>query len=231
MNRYTSAEKEKIRELRRRGYTFAEIQQEVGYIPKPSLSYICKDVEIADIAQYNVKTELLARKGLQRARIESVNSKRRALQERITTLRLYAREIIRSSSEADKEKLALAVLYLGEGRKRASYRGLSLGGSDPSTLKIYVGLLNRCYGISKASLKAIVQYRADQDGAELTKYWAETLGLDVSQFYIARPDSRTQGKPTKRQDYKGVCVISCKGAHIQLELAVIAEEYANYLGH
>ena len=231
MNRYTLAEKQAIRKLRRQGYTYAEIQQEVGYIPKPSLSYICKDVEIEDAMIYEDKIRLLTNIRLRRARTASAKSRRRLLEEKITTLERGASVIIRSTSEIDKGKVALAMLYLGEGRKRTSYSGLSLGGSDPTTLQVYIELLRECYGIDKTTLKATVQYRADQDADELAKYWADTLGFERTQFYRARPDSRTQGKPTKRINYKGVCVITCKGAHIQLELEIIAKQYASYLGH
>ncbi len=227
MNVYDKQLKDKIIHLRQQGSTFREIQQELGDIPKASLSYICRNVKLGE--QYRDKIRALNASTLQSARLLARNAREGVELERLRVLTTEAIRVTNSNEEIDKHKVALAVLYLGEGRKRRSYRGLSLGGSDLTTLQIYISLLQRCYGLKMNDIKASVQHRADQNLDELKLYWAAGLGLTPDQFYATKPDPRTEGKPTKRNDYKGVCVITCRGAIIQLELSLIAERYAKKL--
>ena len=123
--------------------------------------------------------------------------------------------------DRDVQKIMLAMLYLGEGSKWRSHSGLMLGSSDPSIIKLYVGLLGVCYGIEVDRLKCRVSYRADQDIRALEHYWAKIIGIPLKNFYKTKPDPRTIGKPTKRSDYKGVCVVHCGNTKIQHELEMI----------
>ena len=123
--------------------------------------------------------------------------------------------------DADVLKLLLSMLYLGEGSKWKSHRGLVLGSSNPDIIRLYIRLLNICYGITTEKLKCRVSYRADQDIHVLQTYWSQITSIPLDNFYKTIPDPRTVGKPTKHQDYKGVAVISCAGTHIQLELEMI----------
>jgi hypothetical protein len=123
--------------------------------------------------------------------------------------------------DKDVLKLLLSMLYLGEGSKWKSHHGLVLGSSDPDIIRLYICLLDRCYGISVEKLRCRVSYRADQDIHALQRYWSQVTCIPLSGFYKTIPDPRTIGKPTKNIDYKGVAVISCAGTHIQLELEMI----------
>ncbi|MDO8582220.1 MAG: hypothetical protein Q7S16_05105, partial [bacterium] len=118
-------------------------------------------------------------------------------------------------------KLALAFLYLGEGSKWRSHSGAMLGSSDPDIIRLYIRLLGLCYGIQSNRLKCRVSYRTDQDINYLQKYWSEVSGIPLVNFYKTKPDPRTKGKPTKKLDYMGVCVITGAGTNIQLELELI----------
>lgn len=224
MNAHGSLLKRRIRDLRSKGRTYAEIQAEVGYIPKSSLAYICKNVDPG--REYTARLKQINRANLLSARKLALEAKALSMVKKAEFAREEAYRIVRSHKEVDRDKVALAILYLGEGRKSNSYKGLSLGGSDPTTLRIYLSLLEKCYKISKREVRAAVQYRADQSLDNLMQYWKQQLGLAPKQFYGTKPDPRTVGKPTKRLDYKGVCVVTCRGADIQVELAMIADEYA-----
>lgn len=123
--------------------------------------------------------------------------------------------------DRDILKTILAILYLGEGAKWKNHRGLQLGSSEPNIVNLYIRLLDKCYGIKAKHLKCRISYRADQNLRVLEKFWSETTGISLGNFYKSKPDPRTIGKVTKNKDYKGVCVISCAGTHIQLELEEI----------
>ncbi len=118
-------------------------------------------------------------------------------------------------------KLALAFLYLGEGAKWKSHRGLQLGSSDPNIILLYISLLKICYGIDKTKLGCYICYRADQDIGSLKQYWSQITGIKINRFYDSKPDHRTIGKITKNVDYKGVCVVSSGGTLVQQELEAI----------
>ena len=115
------------------------------------------------------------------------------------------------------------MLYLGEGSKWKSHRGPQLGSSDPKIIRLYVSLLRDCYNISADQLKCRVQHRADQDPEELVKYWSCVSGVNPTRFYPSYADRRTIGHATLNKGYKGVCVITCAGTYIQLELAQIVD--------
>ena len=218
----SSADKETIRRLRSNGHTFSETQSVLGHrVAKSSLSYICRGVNLP--SSYASKVRVLNTQSFRAARALAVQKNKDLLQNRSTRLALQANETLDGASAASL-KLALALLYLGEGSKWRSYRGLSLGSADAVILSIYVRLLERCYGIAADGLRARVQHRMDQDSAQLVRYWSEVTGVPERQFYKSYADRRTAGKPTKRSDYRGVCVIICSGTEIQLELAALAEQ-------
>lgn len=123
--------------------------------------------------------------------------------------------------DKDVLKMLLAVLYFGEGAKWKSHHGLMLGSSDPNLVCLYINLLRECYGINSKSLKCRVSYRADQNINSLQRYWSRVTSIPISNFYKTIPDPRTIGRPTRRKEYKGVCVIMCGGTHTQLELEMI----------
>lgn len=118
-------------------------------------------------------------------------------------------------------KMLLAMLYLGEGCKWKSHKGMILGSSDPNIIQLYLQLLHLCYGLKPEQMKCRVSYRADQNIRLLETYWSKITGIPLNNFYKTKADPRTIGKPTKKKDYKGVCVINGGGTAIQRELEII----------
>lgn len=228
MARYAHEARQKIRELRAQGYTYTEIQATLGQkIPKGTLSYICKTVVMP--SAYSAKLKELNQKHLEGSRKKALLINANAQKKIIEEIYMQAEKIVPDRLTNTLAKIALAMLYLGEGSKRTSYRGLSLGSSDPKIIKTYIDLLDLCYDIPLDQLKARVQYRADQDIFYLQTYWSKVTGLPLTHFYKTSPDMRTIGKPTRKADYRGVCVISCGGTKIQLELQAIADILCNRL--
>ncbi len=213
--------REKARKLRSKGKTYSEIQKTLGIsMPKSTLSNWCQNVILPD--WYNAKIQELNNKSFAKAQAMAHASIKRKRE-------LYLEEIRKESvavlKKFNKEglKVALAMLYLGEGTKWKSHSGLSLGSSDPNIILLYISLLKKCYKIKPKILKCRISYRADQNINELEKYWSDITSIPRENFYKTIPDPRTKGKRTKKVDYKGVCVITCAGAKIQLELEEIAK--------
>lgn len=214
--------KDKILLLRSKGQTYQEIQNAIGIsIPKSTLSFICSKAVLS--AQNRNKISRINRENLKRAQELAVRAnkiKRRALLEGMEK----KNKAILYKLDKDVAKIALAMLYLGEGSKWKSHRGLMLGSSDQNIIILYLKLLKYCYKIGKERLSCRVMYRADQNIDKLENFWSEITGIPRTRFYKTKPDSRTIGKPTKNMDYKGVCVVSCGGTDVQLELENLARQ-------
>lgn len=215
--------RKKVQKLRSLGHTYSEIKSSLGFnIPQSTLSYWCKPVKLPPF--YYRKLEKISEVSRAKGR-ETMLVKRRKESALFfkKTKEQNARLLKKIDIDSDVKKIALVILYLGEGSKWKSHRGLMLGSSDPDIIRLYIKLLNDVYSISKSLLRARILYRADQNLKRLTNFWSNITGLPKEYFYKTKPDPRTIGKPTKNKDYKGVCVISCAGTKIQLELEIIAK--------
>lgn len=208
--------KEKVIKLRKRGKTYSEIWRNLGkFIPKSTLSYWCKMVKMP--VWYTSKIEKLNKENLTKAqKIACLANKERR--------RNFLQEIDKKNKGTPNllnnkkiSKIALAMLYLGEGSK--TMRGsVMFGNSDPVIIKLFIKLLRYCYAIDEKKLRGTLQCRADQNIKELENFWSRTTAIPLSQFYKARIDPRTIGKPTKKSEYKGVCRIDYFSSTTDLEL-------------
>ncbi|PIR98062.1 MAG: hypothetical protein COT89_01325 [Candidatus Colwellbacteria bacterium CG10_big_fil_rev_8_21_14_0_10_42_22] len=207
--------------LRRQGKTYSEIQQMLKtQVPKSTLAYWCKNISLSPQQQERIAK--LSSKNLLKARESAITSNKNKRKEYLNSLKNKNKPFTNFIKDEDTAKIALAMLYLGEGSKWSSYRGLSLGSADPDIVKIYLRLLNRCYNIDNTLLRARINYRVDQDLEELIAYWSKIINIPKKNFYKTKPDPRTKGKKTNKGGYKGVCVIIGGGTEIQLELDIIA---------
>lgn len=220
--RYSKKIKEKVKALRRKGKTFSEIERTLSLVvPKSTISNWCSDVIMP--SWYQAKIDALNKTNFSKARKMSWVSTRIKRENLLNTLRERNKPIPKKIKDPDILKMILATLYLGEGSKWKSHSGLLLGSSDPDIIRLYIRLLELCYGIARENLKCRVSYRADQDIYELEKYWSKITSISLKNFYKTIPDPRTVGKPTKNLDYKGVCVIMGGSSSIQLELEIISK--------
>lgn len=212
--------KGRVQLLRSKGLTYSEINTKLKVkIPKSTLSLWGSTVKMP--AWYEKKIKNLSQKNLPKA-LKAAWIMNKKIQENIL-LEIERKLVTITKKLRDKNvlKLILSFLYLGEGAKWKSHRGLALGNSNPLVVKLYIKLLSLCYGIKVSNLKARVCYRADQKLLSLQRYWSRITKIPVKHFYSSQPDKRTLGKKTLKKDYKGVCTIICAGTRIQLELEMI----------
>jgi len=212
--------KEQVQALRTEGKTYSEIKNALRInIPKSTLSDWCRDVKLPD--WYDEKIKGLNDKSFNKARKIAWASNKKKREDFLKDVENRALNVI---SRLDREnlKIILAMLYLGEGAKWKGHHGLMLGSSDSDIILLYLGLLSKCYGIKTTDVRSRICYRADQNIKKLEAYWSKITGIPLRNFYKTKPDPRTIGKKTEKKEYKGVCVITCKGTNIQLELEKIA---------
>lgn len=212
--------REQARILRAKGQTFAEIQESLGIsLPKATLSGWCKDIVLPK--WYARKIIELNRKNYEKARVLAWAANKAKRERFLKKLLDNIQSLKKKIKDREVLKMVLATLYLGEGTKWKSHSGLVLGSSDHEIILLYLKLLEICYGMKREKMKCRISYRADQNIRSLEKYWSKITGIPLVNFYKTKPDPRTIGKPTKKKEYKGVCVIMGGGSHIQLELEAI----------
>ncbi|MBL7141872.1 hypothetical protein ISS21_02135 [Patescibacteria group bacterium] len=219
--RYKESFKNRVKQLRKAGKTYSEIQKTVKKsIPKSTLSYWCKDIPLPLGFQRRIKD--YSKFNLNKARtvaLAVIKAKREEFLKNLKEKNLY----LAGRVDRDIQKIMLSILYYCEGAKWKGHSGLQLGSSDPELIKFYLSLLGKCYNINNDKLRCRVGYRADQNIGELQKFWSKLTKIPLKHFFKTKPDPRSIGKKTKKKDYKGVCVISYSDTKIQLELEIIAK--------
>lgn len=221
--------KTKVIALRRAGKTYGDIKKMLGKpIAKSTLSHWLRNVILTKIQQERLARNVAVK--INRAQVKAWAVSKEIRKGYLKSLSVRNQYLLPLMRQRDIAKIALAMLYLGEGAKWKGHAGLQLGSSDPEIIRIYTGLLKKCYNIPTTKLRARVVYRADQNLSELTVFWSRVTRIPREHFYKTKPDSRTVGKPTRKKGYRGVCQISCAGTEIQLQLDIIAKMFLRVFG-
>src|SRR3990167_2210544 len=117
--------RKKVRKLRSRGKTYAEIQEVLDTsLPKSTLSGWCRDMILPN--WYNAKIKELNRKSLKKAQAMAWASTKHKRELFLGKVRQEAAQVLRKL-DSENLKIVLAMLYLGEGAKWKSHSGLMLG--------------------------------------------------------------------------------------------------------
>ena len=221
MKRQYSHLKNKAIALRKKGKTYGEIRNTLKMpLPKSTLSLWFKDIKLSNRQKINLRENIKNKiiQGQIKAHKQIKEQRRKYLQEvegRVIHLKI-------AMENKDAAKIALAMLYLGEGFKHRK-GSMAFGNSDPGTIKLFMKLMRRCYEIDESKFRCTLQCRADQNIRKLEKFWSEVTDIPPNKFYGARIDPRTIGIPTKKLEYKGVCKIDYFSADIYNELIKISE--------
>lgn len=138
---------------------------------------------------------------------------------RIELQRRKAEAFLDGLDEQDRiNHVAAAMLYLAEGAKGEG--AFAFGNSDHRIIRYRMYLLRTSFDVDESKFRIQVMCRADQDEAELQAYWSEVTG--IHQFIKTHIDARTEGSPTKRLDYKGVCKTSYHDVSLRRYLDALA---------
>lgn len=211
--------KNKAVALRKQGKTYSEIKSLIPHVSKSTLSYWLSGLELSSPQKERLSKNI--NRKLIKARTRAIlvqKNKRDKYFYNIENDNLGFIDLLNNNKEV--AKLVLAALYLGEGTK--SMRGsLRLGNSDPGIINLFLKLLRSCYVINESKFRATVLCRADQDIKSLERFWVKASGINKRQFYKARIDARTIGKPSRKLDYKGVFVIDYFSASIFHDLLIL----------
>ncbi|MDP3052413.1 MAG: hypothetical protein Q8N22_00455 [bacterium] len=217
--------KPRIIALRKSGKTYTEICKIIGInISKGTLSDWCGSISLSPEQQQRVERSI--KRGTKKGQAVALVVNKLKREKYIQAIRDRVNHLPDKLKDENTSKIALAMLYLGEGSK--TKRGsLMFGNSDPLVIRLFLGLLRYCYDINENKFRCTLQCRADQDIKKLEKFWSNITKIPFSQFYKARIDPRTIGKRSKKKDYKGVCRIDYFSADIFNELQIIIEIIGN----
>lgn len=212
--------KNKAVSLRKQEKTYAEIQQILGIkIPKSTLSYWCRGLEMSNKFKNIIKQKNLV--NLKSGRILAWQARKNKRESYLSAIKQQAPILKQLLENPIAAKLVLTVLYLCEGSKSRKRASLMFGNSDHFIVSLFMRLLRFCYKIDENKFRCTVQCRADQDTKTLEEFWSKTTNIPFAQFYKARVDPRTIGKPSRKPNYKGVCRIDYFSADILNELLEI----------
>lgn len=215
--------KKKAIHLRRKGKTYQEIVRALSKeIPKSTMSGWFRGLELSRGAKDRLEKRSM--KHLRRARVAAKAVNARLREEYLNGIRRRNEWVRSSIQEKETAKIALAMLYLGEGKKQGGT--VSFGNSNPEIVIIFLGLLRSLYSIDEKKFRVTVQCRADQSSSKLMRYWSKLTDVPTDQFYRTRVDKRSVGEPTKKKGYKGVCRIDYFSADLFNDLRVTIEMVA-----
>lgn len=191
--------------LRKKGMSYNEIQKKLNLkIPKSTLSYWLKNINLNK--KHQVRINNLIKNGGKKGRLKSIETKKAKKEKNIKIIRDKVKNLptlINKNKEI--AKIALVMLYLGEGSKRGS--SLTFGNSNPDVISLFLKLIREVYDLDEKKFRCTLQCRADQDIKKLERFWKKITRIPNSQFYKAQIDPRTKTSRTLKKDYKGVCRI------------------------
>jgi len=210
--------REKAIKLRREGKSYSDISSILG-ASKSTLSYWLSSIELTSGQKEKISQNINRKLKLTRKKASEMYEKRR--KEYFNNIQNRNKRFIKVlDRDINAGKLVLSALHLGEGSKNR--RGsMQMGNSDPGIIRLFLRLMRSCYKIDESKFRCTVLCRADQDIKKLENFWARTTGISRKQFYKARVDARTVGKPSRKLDYKGVCVINYLSASVYYDLLTL----------
>ncbi|MFE9973034.1 hypothetical protein ACFYRD_20315 [Streptomyces hirsutus] len=201
--------REKARELRLQGWTYDQIQVELG-CSKSSISLWVRDLPKPERRRSREEASAIARRGWE------------------ATLRLREEERQRTRQQAmsevgpltDRELFVLGVgLYWAEGSKSKPYsrrERITFVNSDPDMITVFLAWLDLLEA-DPASLRFAVQIHETADVAAAEKFWADHVGIsttDLMKTTLKRHNPRTNRKNTT-DDYRGCLRVDVrKGADL-----------------
>jgi len=221
--------KDKIQaiKLRRRGLSIGKIEKLLG-IHRSTLSGWLKDVQLTQKQQRKLRQDW--KKGLIHAREKAVLWHNAEKEKRLQVAKKDALETLGYIDTNNKHilDLALAMLYLGEGSKKADET--SMGNSDPLILKTFIEILKRNYSMDIKKLRCELYLRADQKPKKLVAFWSRELAIPKKNFRRAYLDQRTTNSKTY-PTYKGVCMVRYNNVAIKRKLLDISKVFCENLIH
>lgn len=193
--------RERARELRLQGWTYDQIQVELG-CSKSSISLWVRDLPKPERQRTREEASEIAKRGWEeRLRIRD--------EERLKTKEAARRAV---GELTPRELFLVGVgLYWAEGTKDKAYarrEKVTFVNSDPAMIKLFLAWLD-LVGIERERLRYSVMIHENADAAAAERYWAEAV--DADQTYFTKTTLKKHNPKTLRKNvgesYRGCLVI------------------------
>jgi transcriptional regulator with XRE-family HTH domain len=199
----------KARELRLQGWTYDQIEAELG-CSRSSVSLWVRDLPKPERKRSHKEAAAIARKGWE-AKLRVRDEERQRTKE-------TAKQAVGSMS--DRELFLVGVgLYWAEGCKDKPYdrrESVAFVNSDPGMIKVFLAWLD-LLGVARERLRYIVMIHENADVPAAEQYWANLVGADRSAFNKTTPKKHNPKTVRKNtgDSYRGCLVIKVlKGAEL-----------------
>jgi hypothetical protein len=194
-------EKQKALELRKKGWTYNEILNEVP-VAKSSLSLWLKDLPLTEKERAYLRSH--RNSNISRGRIKAATSNR---ENRLRGQKVLAVEAAQEFNKRRWDPLFLVgvALYWGEGSKRdASAQFIN---SDPEMIRVFIAWLEKFEKLERKNLAYRLFIHKPYSNENLERFWSKFLNVPISCF------KSTIFKPTnlgvkKKPSYKGCVRVS-----------------------
>jgi len=195
-------------ELRQAGKMYSEIQEEIGHIPKGTLSGWLKNIELSKEQQERIK-EIRTKNGSLGRHIGAQRNHEKRIQ-RLASIKGIA-ETEYPLHLNDPLFLAGLTLYLAEGTKKTET--FMFMNSDPMLIKFMIQWITSVGGIRFEDLRFRLYIHELYAHENCEEFWQSKLGiLDFQmQKTIYKPNGR---KYKKNSTYKGCLRIEVKGSEL-----------------
>ena len=213
---YPEELREEARRLRREGRSLGEIAAKLGP-PKNTLTLWVREIELTPEQRGRLHKREVG--WTERHRVLAGETNRQARLDRITVAKMQATVFLDALDDQRLvNQIAAAMLYLGEGAKGEGAFGFA--NSNPQIIRYWLHVLRASFLIDESKFRIQISSRADQNLEELMQYWTAVTG--INQYIKGHVDARTEGIPTKRSDYKGVCKVHYYDVSIRRYLDALA---------
>jgi hypothetical protein len=138
--------------LRKEGKMYKEICEALDVmIPKGTMSFWCKGIAPPEVIKETYWKKNLLR--LAEARKIALEVNKRQREKFFSDLRKANAPLVQMIGDVRVAKIALAMLYLGEGAKtRAS---IKFGNSNPDIIELFMSLVRKCYKLDETKFRAM----------------------------------------------------------------------------
>lgn len=216
--------RERARELRGAGLTYAEINKALGVdVPKSTLNHWVSDIRLTPrqeqrIVERDREAAARGRKGglwggaagfnkeMKRRRIEAARQQAAPIAERLAL-------------DPGALQLMASALYIGEGAKAGDQ--FSISNSDPRIIQAWLAILRSTFDIDESKFRCQLAITEGMDEELLKVYWSEVTRIPTSQFIKASVKKDSGGR--KREGYKGVCIVHYYSLEVRRFLDAIGQ--------
>lgn len=200
---YPEEVRESARQLRREGFSLAEISAKLG-MPKNTVLGWVDGIKLTPEQQARLLNKKRNAGFLEGARNISAEKNKQARLDRIEAERQKAEALLATLEQHHHANhIAAAMLYLAEGSK--GKHAFRFANSNPAIIRYWMYLLRSSFPIDETKFRLSLFMRADQAQEEVIKYWSAITG--INRHIAIQVDPRTQGKSATYENYKGVCCV------------------------